>query len=336
MEHIVIKVFRTGMIESIHEGFIAVVDGEGNPKAGFGNVYYETFLRSSAKPFQVYPLLFKKGVEKFGFTAEEIAVMCSSHTGQAKHVELVRSILRKIGLDESYLQCGIHTPMYTPEAEKILKEGREYEPVHNNCSGKHAGMLAQTVLYSTDSATYLSLENPVQQYILNSISLFSDEPAEQLPAGIDGCSAPIYLMPLHKMALMFARLAQGADHHLRKIRDSIVSDPFLIAGDGRFDTAFMNAVKGRFVSKTGAEGVQCVGIIDGGPRPEYSGWGLAVKIMDGNIRAKGPAAVEALDQLGVLKPEDKLALRDLKEPAIKNHAGLTVGKIEPSFELNIL
>ena len=333
MKHIVMRVTRGGHVESLHEGFIAVVDRDGEPRAGYGNVYYETFLRSSAKPFQVYPLLLKGGRERFGFTDTEVAVMCSSHTGQPRQVEAVRSVLKKIGMSENALQCGTHAPMYTPEAERILREGGEYLPVHNNCSGKHAGMLAQSVVFGADAETYLDLDNPVQMHILNAISVFSDVPANELPAGMDGCSAPIYIVPLHKMALMYARLAQGADTNLRIIRDAIVANPFYIGGDGRFDTAFMTATGGRFISKTGAEGVQCVGIIDGGPRPECTGWGLAVKIMDGNIRAKGPAAAEALRQLGVLTDRDVEALRDISAPVLRNHAGNKVGTIEPHFQL---
>jgi len=335
MEHVVIRVWRGENIESLHEGFIAVVDREGEIRAGYGNTVYSTFLRSSAKPFQLYPLLVKGGVDRFSFTAEEITVMCASHTGQPEHVDRVRSILGKIGLDESYLQCGSHAPLYAPEAERILRKGGNFEQVHNNCSGKHSGMLAQAVVYEADFKTYLSISNPVQQHILRAISLFSDVPADELPAGVDGCSAPIYLVPLNKMALMYARLAQGADHHLRTIRDSIINNPFFIGGDSRFDTAFMKATGGRFISKTGAEGVQCVGIIDGGPRPECTGWGLAVKILDGSLRAKGPAAIEALEQLGVLTNDDRAALKDLAAQDIVNHAGIRAGRIEPFFSLNI-
>jgi len=205
MEHVVVAVSRGENVESLHEGFVAVVDQDGSPKAGFGNIQYATFLRSSAKPFQLYPLLLKGGVERFNFTPQEITVMCSSHTGQPDHVECVRSILKKIGFDETHLQCGVHPPMYQVEAERTLKEKGSYGVLQNNCSGKHSGMLAQTVLFEYDSKTYLALSNPVQQNILKTISLFSDVPSAELPAGIDGCSAPIYLMPLDKMAESYGR-----------------------------------------------------------------------------------------------------------------------------------
>ncbi|MFC1728691.1 asparaginase, partial [candidate division KSB1 bacterium] len=147
MDHMVIRIMRNGLIESLHEGFIAVVDTEGRPAAGLGNIHYQTFFRSSAKPFQLYPLMLKNGVDRFGFTTEEIAVMCSSHTGQPDHVACVLSVLDKTGFNPGNLKCGIHPPLYAPEAERILREGKEYGTVHNNCSGKHAGMLAQTLLY---------------------------------------------------------------------------------------------------------------------------------------------------------------------------------------------
>lgn len=335
MEHVLVQVFRSGELESLHEGFAAVVDRDGKLQAGFGNSEYETFLRSSAKPFQCYPLLLKGGLEKFGFTREELTVMCASHTGQPPHVAAVRSILKKTGMNESDLQCGAHPPMYTPEAERILRENGEYTEIHNNCSGKHAGMLAQTILFNADPATYLSLSNPVQINIVNTIALFSDLPPEGLHCGVDGCSAPIFKMPLNKMALMFARLAQGGDHHMKTIRDAIAKNPFYLAGDGRFDTALIEATDGRLITKTGAEGVQCAGIVDGGPRPELSGWGIAVKVMDGCERARGPVLIEIFDQLGVLTDKDKDILKTLHYPDLKNHAGLVVGKIFPSFRLEI-
>ncbi|MCP4725013.1 MAG: asparaginase [bacterium] len=335
MENVLVKVMRGGQLESLHSGYISLTDENGNKRGGVGNTDLPTYLRSSAKPFQAYPFVKKGGIEKFDLTQEELAIMCSSHNAEEKHVEIVDSLLKKIGLGRSLLKCGPQPPMFPQEADKLARKNIEYEAVHNNCSGKHAGMLALALLIEADPENYLTPESPVQKEILDTIAEFSNTPSEEIPISLDGCSAPIFYLPLYKFSIFFGLLAQGADANLRKIRDAMITYPFHIAGTGRFDTDFMQATGGRFVSKTGAEGIQCVGIIDGGTKPEYNGWGLTVKMLDGSLRSKGPAAVKALNQMGLLSKDELNSLENHYRTKTYNWAGRHVGELIPEFQLNV-
>ncbi len=335
MDNILAKVYRGGQLESLHTGYIALTDENGNVRGGVGDTSIPTYLRSSAKPFQAYPFVKNGGMEKFGLTQEELAIMCSSHNAEEEHVEAVESVLIKADLNKDMLKCGPQPPMLSSEAEKLARNGIEYSQIHNNCSGKHAGMLALAKLTGADPESYLEPENPVQKVIIDTISKFSETPPEDIPISLDGCSAPIFYLPLYRFSSLFGLLARGEDNHLKKIRDAMITNPFHIAGTERFDTDLMKATNGRFIAKTGAEGIQCVGIIDGGPKPEFSGWGLTVKILDGSIRAKGPAAIEALNQMGLLTKEDLIRLKNHFMPKIHNWAGRHVGELIPSFQLYI-
>ncbi len=252
--------------------------------------------------------------------------MAASHSGQPFHLEAVRSILRKIGMDESALQCGSHAP-YDEGAAKALREaGLQPTAVHNNCSGKHAGILALCVAIGADPATYLSADNPAQRRILEFCARASDDDASSWPIGVDGCGIPVYATSLRKAALSFARLAtaQGvgdADAQaLRVVRDAMLAHPEYVAGTGQLDTELMLVGAGAIVSKAGAEGVHGVGAIP-------QGFGFVAKVVDGTARARGPASIAALRRLGVLDERQAAALSRFARPAVYNRAGKSVGEI---------
>ena len=329
-----VKIIRNGKVESIHSGIVVVVNGSGVPQAGIGDITYSTYLRSAAKPFQAYPLVANNGIDEFSFTEKELAVMCASHSAEPEHISLVDSILDKSGNTRDLLQCGPHEPGNSEAVKLLHKENKFPEQIHNNCSGKHAGMLALAKLNKADTSTYLSSENPVQKEIMNSVKTIANLNGNDIFTGIDGCSAPTFYIPLVNLAYMFAKLAQGENKYMEIIRNAMVQNPHLVGGTKRFDTLLMENTGGRFVSKTGAEGVQCVGIVDGGPRPECSGWGVVVKIIDGSARAKGPATIETLKQLGVLTKSDISALQDIYHPKIYNCSGINVGNVISSFQFD--
>lgn len=335
-----VEVRRGRIVESRHRGHIAAVDGDGNLVASLGEPEMVTYLRSSAKPFQALPLVVSGAADRFGFNEAEIAIACGSHSGEDIHVETVAWMLRKIGLDESFLKCGVHEPFDLATAERLRARGERPGILRNNCSGKHTGMLALALHLGAPPETYDQLDNPVQQAILRAVSQFSGIRAESVAVGIDGCGVPVFGMPVRAMALMYVRLAMppaDLDETVRRGCDRIVEAmttyPELVGGTGeRFDTKVMRALGGRAVSKIGAEGVYtaCVRPCAGWPR----GLGLAFKIEDGeDRRARSTIAIECLRQLGVLDENANESLAPYSGFPIKNHRGDIVGEIAPSFKL---
>jgi L-asparaginase II len=330
-----VEVWRGETVESVHYGALSVVGSAGRALAAVGDPGEVTFLRSAAKPAQVLPLLASGAAERFGFTEGEIAVMIGSHNGEPSHVATVRSILGKIGLREDALRCGAHPPFHRPSAAALRAGGAEPTAVHNNCSGKHAGMLALAVHLGAPVDTYLDEKHPVQARIRAAVeSLAGLEPGGSRTA-VDGCSAPTFAMPLRQLALLFARLVDPATvpgdlaGAARRAVGAMRSHPEMVAGSDRLCTALIRARPGGLIAKIGAEGVYGLGFERDG-----AGVGIALKIADGEgTRARNSAALEALRQLGAVAPEEVKALRARFVPEVRSHRDLPVGRIATVFAL---
>lgn len=341
---------RGKTVESIHDGAVAVVDVHGNLLAWYGDPDAVTFLRSSAKPFQVLPFVEHGGPEAYQLTPREIALMCASHSGTDEHVSVVEEIQAKTGVTEGDLLCGVHEPGHAPTAE-ALRERRE-APTSNrhNCSGKHTGMLAYSRLLakrgvSVEGWSYLDLEHPVQQEILQTFADMCRVPAESVAVGIDGCSAPNFAVPLHNAALAFARLCNPEAGGVtlperaaacRTIASAMTAHPDMVGGPGRFDTRLMEVSAGRILIKAGAEGYQGIGLMPDVLAPGSPAVGIALKIGDGDARAKvRPAVVlEVLRQLGALTEPEQNALSEFGPSfPVYNWRKLVVGEGRPCFQL---
>lgn len=334
-------VVRGETIESIHRGHLIVMDGGGKTIAALGNCETVTFFRSSAKPLQAIPFLRGGAAERFGFSESEIALACGSHGGEKIHTDAARRMLEKCGFDESDLRCGAHEPFNTDAARTLIRADEKPTQLHNNCSGKHASMLALAKHAGADSETYEQLENPVQQAILECISEFTDVPQNEIKIGTDGCAAPIFALPLVAMARAFARLVfppknfDGETREAcRRIVSAMMTYPEMIGGMERLDTTIMRALRGKIISKIGAEGVYTAGVL---PSPRWKkGLGIAFKIEDGDDqRARAVVVIELLRRLGVLDEKATDALADYSPLPIKNRRGATVGKVIAKFDLKI-
>src|SRR5581483_6493253 len=300
---ILVEVTRGPITESIHRGCIAVVEPDGNVIARVGDTSFVTYMRSTAKPIQMLPLIINGGADRFGFTEAELAVMAASHSGEPIHTEQVASVLNRIGLDKSYLHCGVHVPFdKTVQAELA---GRTPDVLQNNCSGKHSGMLAQCMAGGFDPVNYESPDHPIQRQIKNTLATLAGIHENEIKIGIDGCSAPVFGMPVVAMARAYARLVNpaGLDSTLsaacKRVVTAMLDHPELIAGtNNRVDTDIMKIGDHTVIAKVGAEGVYTMGVL---PSEKYpNGLGIAIKIEDGNDRATAPSAIETLDQLGLL------------------------------------
>lgn len=338
---ILAQVFRGETIESIHRGHLIVVSGEGEIVAELGNPETVTFWRSSAKPFQIIPILKSGAAEAFALLENEIALACGSHSGESVHVETARRMLEKCGLNEADLRCGAHEPFNETVAREMIRAGEKPTQLHNNCSGKHAAMLAFAKHTGADLENYLSLENPVQQAILECVSEFTDVPKSEIKIGVDGCAAPNFAVPISAMARAFVRLVfppQNFDDETREACRRVVSAmmfyPEMIGGTERLDTLIMQALRGKNVSKIGAEGVYSSGVL---PSPRWKkGLGIALKIEDGDDkRARAVVLIEVLRQLGILDETTDEKLREYSPLIIKNRRGNAVGRIVPNFDLKV-
>lgn len=331
MNEILAKEYRGKTVESVHFGAIAVVDSKGKLIYSFGDPYFVTYLRSAAKPFQAIPLITSGAADEFGLTPKEIAIVCGSHNGQKKHTDVVKSILKKIGLSEKYLQCGTHIPHYYTINNIPPPKGAKFRPIHNNCSGKHAGILALSVYHGWNTKNYLSPKHPAQKMILNAVSEICEYPEEKIGIGIDGCGVPVFAMPLSNMALGFSRLVthRGKDEKISRayeiIAPSMLKYPEMVSGFGRFDLALAKAGKGNILSKAGVA-LYCLGLLD-------RGWGMAAKIVDGARVAIGPVVCETLRQLDVVKKSDMKKFGEYALPIIRNHKEDKVGSVRAEFRL---
>jgi L-asparaginase II len=335
-----VEVRRGPIVESRHRGHVAAVDGEGRLVASLGEPETITYLRSSAKPFQAVPLITSGAADRFQLTESELSIACGSHSGEDIHAQTVAGMLEKIGLDESYLKCGVHEPYDRATAARLRERGESPGVLRNNCSGKHTGMLVLSRHLGAPPETYDDPDGPVQQAILHAVSQFSGTPAGGIVVGTDGCGVPVFGITVRAMALMYARLASPPEDFDEATRSACVrlvaamrNYPEMVGGTvERFDTEVIRAVLGLVVSKIGAEGVYTAGVLPSERWPK--GFGLAFKIEDGeDRRARSTIAIESLRQLGVLDGDAYKALIPYASFPVLNHRGEVVGQIRPSFEL---
>jgi L-asparaginase II len=326
-----VETTRGDTLENVHFGALAVSDARGHVRASAGDPHWLTFTRSTLKPLQALPFVQGGGVQHFGFTPANLALLCASHSGEAMHVEQVDNILAKAGVGYRRLQCGCHVPFFAELGAWPPPAPGSYDERHHNCSGKHSGFLSYCVQHGLPLETYVEPAHPLQQAIRRDVAAAVGLDEGQLALGIDGCSAPNYAMPLANLARGYARLATGsADAQFGASFDALANamtaHPELVSGTGRNDLAFMQAGRGDWVTKLGADGVQVVA-------SRSRGQALALKISDGNKLALFAATVEALEQLGWLDDSQRSALQPWRNEVIASIKGAPVGARKAVFRL---
>ena len=315
-------------MESVHTVHAAVVDSRGRLLASTGDPSTLTFYRSAAKPMQALPLVEEGVADAFGLTSAELALCCASHEGEKPHVDGARSILAKAGADESLLRCGAHPPYSRDAAQALARAGEEPGRIHNNCSGKHAGMIALALGMGWDPVDYHLAEHPVQRRMIQEVVRWSGLAEEALPTGIDGCGVVCFAAPLEDMARSFATFTAAADagEGAARIVEAMTEHSFMVGGTRRTCTELMEAAGDRVWVKVGAEGVY-----GGGLRGR--GLGIALKVADGGRRGAEVALIHLLEELDVLRAGEVEALSRHGRPEVRNTRGEVVGEIRPAFEL---
>ena len=344
-----LEMIRGRVVESTHLGSIAVVDSNRKLLYSHGDPYTVAFLRSSAKPFQAIPFVERGGAEHFNFTQSELSISCASHETAQIHLDTVKAMQAKIGIQEDDLHCGAHMPGDSSMLRTVIQKNITPTPNYNNCSGKHTAMLACAKMRGLPLENYLDLDHPLQQEILSTISEMCAMEKEKIELGIDGCSAPNFAMPLFNAALGMARLCDSRELPetravaCKKIASAMMAHPQMVSNEGEFDCELMKIGAGKVITKRGAEGFQILGLMPG-VFGEH-GVGIAFKVTDGdasrmNDELESSARVRPAVTLEILRQLKALNETQLKSLAkfgpgkqIKNHRGLVTGESRPAFQL---
>ena len=327
-----IQLTRGGTPECLHFGAVAVVNRHGKVTAQVGNPHLPTFTRSTLKALQALPFLEADGPAQLGYSQAQIALLCASHNGEDMHVAAADGMLHQAGLTYQRLRCGCHVPGLFTLLEQLPPADLAFDERHNNCSGKHAGFLGHCVQQGWRLDDYIDPQHPLQQAVRRDVARAVGMDAQDMKLGIDGCSAPNYAMPLSRLAYGYARLASGAQDpefgaSFATLSEAMTAHPEMVSGTGRNDLAFMQAGRGDWVTKVGADGVQVVG-------SKSRGEALAIKISDGNKPALFAATVEVMDQLGWLDDAQRSALAPWRASEIRNARQMLVGGRAPVFQLS--
>ena len=329
MTESVVELVRGAVGESWHRVHVAVVDAEGRLRASSGDPEVVSFIRSSSKPLQALPLVEDGAAERFGLTDAELALCCGSHAGSPAHVATAESILAKAGCTSEALACGAHAPFDAQARRQLEEAGLAPGRLHNNCSGKHAGMLLLARVRGWETDGYQRVEHPVQGRMLAEVARWAQLPQEAVGLGTDGCGVATFALPLRNMALAYASLAaavRAGDPGPARIVAAMTGHPEMVAGEGRLCTELTRVAGGRVFAKVGAEGVYCVGV----PGAEL---GIALKVEDGADRAVAPAIIGVLRELDLISEDDLGSLHTFIYPEVVNTRGETVGQLRPRIRL---
>ncbi len=318
-----VEVTRGDVVESRHRVHCAVIGADDVLVAGARDTALLTMWRSCAKPFQVLPLLASGGFDSLQWGDEELALACASHGGEPEHVAVAARMLASLGLEEGDLACGPHEPLSSRGARLLREAGSGPTRLHNNCSGKHAAMLARAKTAGWATVGYEDADHPVQRSCLGEVSSWTGVPLDDMPLAVDGCGVTVMALPLDRMALAYARWGRAvhAGEELpARTAAAIRKHPHLLGGTDRFDTVLLEETEGGVFAKVGAEGVHSVTV------PSL-GIGLALKVEDGAQRAQYVAVLSALQQLSVLPMALPPRLAEFIGKTVRNTRGERVGEV---------
>jgi len=330
---VLVEVVRGGLVESRHRGSVVVVDAAGTTVLALGDVAQAVYPRSAVKPLQALPLLESGAADRYGFGDQELALACASHSGEPAHVEVASRMLARAGLDSGALECGAHWPSHQPSTQALARSGGAPSPLHNNCSGKHAGFLCVACATGVAHHGYVKAEHLVQCEVRATLEGLTGVGLGGDVCGIDGCSIPTWAVPLTALAHGFAKFGTGQElgperaKAAARIRAACAAQPYFVAGTGRFCSEIMKLFGVRVLAKTGAEGVFC------GALPQQ-GLGIALKCDDGATRAAEVAMAGVIARLLPMSEGERGAVGRLLRPTLRNWNGIEVGGLRPAEALS--
>jgi L-asparaginase II len=323
---VLVEVTRGASVESVHRGAIVVVDAKGKRRAAIGDIERRVFPRSAIKALQALPLVESGAADRYSFGATELALACSSHSAEPRHVAIVQKMLAAAGGGEADLECGGHAPISKTAADALVRAGKAPTPIHDNCSGKHAGFICLACHLGVDPKGYVRRDHEVQREVTAMLAAMTS--ADLGEPAVDGCSIPAYAIPLDKLALAFARLGAGEGllpsraAAAKRLVDACTGEPFMMAGTGRFDTDALTLFGDRLFVKSGAEGVFCAAF------PKL-GLGVAIKCGDGAQRGPETAMAAVIDAFLPLTDSERATFANRLAPPVTTRIGVKVGEIRP-------
>jgi L-asparaginase II len=325
-----VEVIRGDIVESVHRVHVAVCHADLGLVASAGNPAHTSFVRSSIKMFQALPLVEAGGVARLGLTGEELALCTASHGGEPFHVRAAQSILAKAGIGDDLLACGAHPPMHEPSAQAMVAANQVPSRIHNNCSGKHAGMLAHCVQQQWPTQGYHLIAHPMQQRIVSTLAMWMRIGADEMSLAVDGCALPTFALALDVVAggcAKFAAAVIGGDAAPAAVFNAMVTHPEFVAGTDRLDTDLMRVAQTRLFAKVGAEGFYCAAI----PTLKL---GIALKVEDGARRAAEPALLAVLRKINAIGLAEIARLSSYSDPVILNTRNELVGRLSVNLNLS--
>ncbi len=324
-----VEITRNGVVESCHFGAAAVCDYQGTILESWGNIDNLVFPRSALKPLLAIDVIQSGASDHYALDDAELSLMCASHEGEEMHEKKAREWLQRLGLGPDHLACGAVLPDSQENAHKVIAAGQNYCRLHHNCSGKHVGFLTTAMHLNMPLDNYHLAEHPVQKLSLATLSALADTDVSQYPSGIDGCGFPAPTMPLLSLARIVARfsnpvpLYQHYTDAIFRLHQAVTQEPYYAAGHGTIVSELIQVTGGKVLAKTGAEGIITAAL-------PAQGLGIALKISDGNARARSVALLTILDHLGLLSESEKTQLEAHISPQIKNSRDLITGDIRPA------
>ncbi len=325
---VLLRRWRGQSVESQHRGAWVLVDSAGDVVDGAGAFRRPVFARSSTKSIQALPLIESGAASAFGLGPVELALACSSHNAEDCHTQPVTQLLGRLGLDSGHLLCGATAPGDPNVRRQLFASGESPSALHHNCSGKHAAFLALAAHLGDAPASYLDPASAGQAAVRGAMVDMCDLLDGDWETAIDGCSAPTFRLPLHKLALGLARVANPDDLTAARraacnsLTAAVAAHPELVAGNHkRLCTALSRVTGGRLFPKVGAEAIYVIGV-RGADR------GLALKVDDGNLVAMNRIVLGLLEKLKLVSRNELDELRNWTDDTLHNDAGLEIGRTE--------
>ncbi len=328
---ILVERYRAGVLESFHRGVICLVDDKGKVIFSVGDIQQICYPRSALKLVQHLPLIESGAAEAFGFTLEEIAIMCGSHNGEAAHLKVVNGILKKIGMEKTTLKCGAQYPTLNEDRNELIIKHKSPEDIHNNCSGKHAGFLALCVHLGLSTEDYLEPSHPIQKMIKKVTSEMHEYPEDKIVTAVDGCSAPIFSLPVYNQAVAYKNLINPVQFDEKRraacklIVDAVTSYPFMIGGSKRYCTEMMEICGKRIFGKTGADGVYSLGFI----KEKIGG---CIKVDDGLMGPQYAVAQFIIEKSGIFSQDELKNLHTYAQHQLTNWNHIETGTMKVNEE----